>query len=167
MGLDAISRLLDKYNLPWLLLALMSWLIIIFSCSRKDFWYGFPVGIWTMVTGAVLEQFFIDQKFWVDRFIMIPVGELDLYLIIGPFFGLGLLLIRFLPKSRLLRYFSVLAWSALATGIEFIATKLHFLVYSGTKWSYLHSMTCYSIALMSALGFYFIYYEYRKTPDWL
>ncbi|MFZ3173061.1 MAG: hypothetical protein WA118_13910 [Carboxydocellales bacterium] len=157
MVLKSISRFLDKFDLPWVLLALITILIIVSTNSRKDFWRCFPVGIWTMVTGALLEQFFIKNKFWVEHFKMIKVGELDLFVIIGPFFAIGFLLIRFLPENRLAKFLAVLAWSGLATGIEFMAGKLGFLEYDSQKWSALHSLGIYYLSLMSALGFYCIY----------
>ncbi|MDA8213096.1 MAG: hypothetical protein M0021_14645 [Clostridia bacterium] len=76
MILKSITGFLDQFDLPWLLLAIATILIIIFTNSRKDFWRCFPVGIWTMVTGTLLEQFFINNKFWVEDYIMIKVGEL-------------------------------------------------------------------------------------------
>lgn len=156
MTMDAVIRFLDKYNLPWVLLAIITWLTILFTYSRKDFWPGLLTGIWTMLTGSVLEQFFIYHKFWEERYIMVHLGELDLFLIIGPFFSLGVLVIRFLPKNRWTRYLAVLAWSGLATGIEVIAIKLQFLDYHPVKWSFIHSLMAYVLALMSALGFYYI-----------
>lgn len=101
MFLNSVSRFLDKFDLPWVILALITILILVSTNSRKDFWRCCPVGIWTMVTGALLEQFFINNKFWVDHYIMIKVGELDLFVIIGPFFAIGFLLVRFLPENRL------------------------------------------------------------------
>lgn len=157
MTLEIIIRFLDKYNLPWLLLAIMTWLIILFSCSRKCFLHGLPTGIWTLLIGAGLEQFFINYKFWLERFIMIRVGELDLFVIIGPFFSIGVLLIRFLPESRWGKYLAVLFWSGVSTGIELIAIKLGFLDYHPVKWSALHSLISYYLSLLSALGFYYCY----------
>lgn len=157
MALETVTRFLDQHNLPWLLLAAVSWLIIAFSCSRKAFWRGLPAGIWTMATGTILELFFINHKFWVERFIMIHIGELDLFVITGPFFSVGLLLIRFLPENRWGRYLAVLFWSGFATGIELLAVKLGFLEYQPAKWSMFHSIMAYFLGLMSALGFYYIF----------
>lgn len=166
MILKSITGFLDQFDLPWLLLAIATILIIIFTNSRKDFWRCFPVGIWTMVTGTLLEQFFINNKFWVEDYIMIKVGELDLFVIIGPFFALGFLLIRFLPENRLAKFLAVLAWSGLTTGIEFIAGKLGFLSYDPQKWTALHSLGIYFFSLMSALGFYCIYNNHSQRHSY-
>ncbi|WP_425445821.1 hypothetical protein [Dethiothermospora halolimnae] len=154
-----IINFLDTYNLPWLILALMTWSLIYISCSLKQFFYALPVGIWTMVVGTILENFFIYHKFWSDHFILVHIGELDLFLIIGPFFSIGLLLIRFLPKSSFGKYMIILLFSAISVGIELIAIKLGFLSYNAEKWSLIHSLGAYSLSLMSGLGFYYIYYN--------
>ena len=166
MVLASIISFLDKFNLPWVLLAIFTWWVIIFTDSRRDFRRCLPVGIWTMVTGALLEQFFIYNKFWVERFIMIKVGELDLFLILGPFFALGFLMIRFLPESRLAKFLTVLAWSGLAVGIELIATKLGFLDYHPQRWGSLYSLFTYYFALMSALGFYCVYNNHNTRSGY-
>lgn len=164
MLLEIISAFLDKYNLPWLILAVLSWLLIILSCSYRSFLHALPVGFWTMAVGTTLELFFINYKFWTERFVMIPLGELDLFVIIGPFFSMGILLIRFLPEGRWSKYLAVLIFSALATGIELIAVELQFLVYHQEKWGFLYSMAAYCLGLMSALGFYFIYHNANFYP---
>ncbi len=150
---------LDRYNLPWFLLAVFSWTVVRLAGKREDLRHGFPVGVWTMAVGGVLEQFFIENKFWSERFIMVPVGEMDLFLLIGPFFALGILLIRFLPESTAGRLLAVLGWSLLAVIFEFLAVQLGFLAYHPRNWSGGHSLAGYFLALMSALGFYFIYYH--------
>ncbi|MBB6214461.1 hypothetical protein HNQ80_000541 [Anaerosolibacter carboniphilus] len=164
MSLHIIIKFLDSYNLPWLILAILTWLVIFFSCSLREFFHALPVGIWTMIVGAVLESFFLHHKFWVERFIMIHIGELDLFLIIGPFFSIGLLLIRFLPKSRWGKCLIILAFAALATGIELIAIKLGFLEYHESKWGIAYSIVAYCLSLMSALGFYSVYYNKSIYP---
>lgn len=156
MTLETLTRFLDKYNLPWLTLAILSWIIIYFTFTRIQFYHILPIGIWTMVIGSLLEVFFINNKFWVEKFIMIHIGELDLFVIAGPFFFLGMVMIRFLPENLWLKYLSILFWSCLATGMEAVATKLGFLMYS-TKWSAFHSIGIYYLALLGALGFYYIY----------
>ncbi|MEW9122841.1 MAG: hypothetical protein AB2421_09025 [Thermotaleaceae bacterium] len=155
--MENIIKFLDLYNLPWLLLALLTWLIIFFTCSSRQFLHGLPVGIWTMAVGGILEAFFIEHKFWIQRFILIHVGELDLFVLIGPFFAIGLLLIRFLPSTPWGKSIIVLGFSALATLIELAAIKLHFLSYHESKWGWIYSMVAYCIGLTSALGFYYIY----------
>lgn len=162
MSLAVIERFLDTYNLPWLILAILTWLLILFSCSSREFFYALPVGIWTMVVGAVLEEFFINHKFWTERFILIHLGELDLFVVVGPFFAIGLLLIKFLPGGRWGKFLIVLILSTLATGIELLATKLGFLVYHPTNWIPLQSFATYVLGLMSGLGFYFVFYD---IPD--
>ncbi|ABR47684.1 hypothetical protein Amet_1488 [Alkaliphilus metalliredigens QYMF] len=161
MNIEVLIEFLDAYNLPWLLLAIISWLAIYFSCSLQQFFHALPVAIWTMIVGGILEKFFIDHKFWIDRFILIPVGELDLFVIIGPFFCLGLLLIRFLPKDRSKKCLLILLFSALSTIIEALSIELGFLEYRQGKWSALHSLVAYTLGLMSALGFYYVYYSKR------
>jgi hypothetical protein len=165
MTLETLVGFLDRYNLPWLLWTLFSWQVILLTCTRKQFWHAFPVGIWTALVGTVLEQFFIENKFWVDRFILIQVGEFDLFLAIGPFFALGVMLARFLPENSLGRFFAVFAWSAAAMLGELTSVWLGFLQYHAEKWSALHSMTAYYIALMSSLGFYFSFYAIRRK-EW-
>ncbi|AOY77109.1 hypothetical protein [Clostridium formicaceticum] len=159
MNIETFIKLLDTYNLPWLILAIITWLTIYFSCSLQQFFHALPVGFWTMVIGGMLESFFIEHKFWVDRFIMIHIGELDLFVLIGPFFAVGLVLIRFLPKGRWKKHLIVLTFAALSTAIELIAIKLKFLEYHPEKWGVLYSFVAYSLALMSALGFYYVYYS--------
>lgn len=156
MTLKIIISFLDKYDLPWLLLAIMTWIILSFSCSWKQFIKALPVGIYTMIAGAALEHFFIKYKFWKENFIMIPINELDLFLVIGPFFSIGIVLIRFLPRSCFGKYISLLFWSGISTAIELAAIRLGFLTYHPTKWSYLYSFSLYFLSLMSALGFYYI-----------
>ncbi|MDA8233904.1 MAG: hypothetical protein M0Z31_03675 [Clostridia bacterium] len=163
MTLEPVIRFLDRYDLPWVLLALMTWLAILLTCSRKEFWRGLPVGLWTMVIGGALEQFFIHHKFWAEDFIMIKIGELDLFLIIGPFFTIGVLLVRFLPESRWGKFLAVLAWSGFATLIEMGAIKFGFLDYHPVKWGMEFSIATYYLALMSALGFYFSLYDRPKA----
>lgn len=159
MPVEKLIEFLDAYNLPWFLLAVVTWLVIYITCSLQQFFHALPVALWTMATGGILERFFIEHKFWSEEFIMIHIGGLDLFVIIGPFFSLGLVFIRFLPKGRWKKYFSALAFAALSTGIELIATKLGFLQYHGEKWNGLHSFVAYSLGLMSALGFYYVYYN--------
>ncbi len=159
LSLEIIVEFLDHYNLPWVILAVLSWLSIYFSCSFHCFLQALPVGIWIMAVGTVLEQFFIYHRFWEDHFIMVPIGESDLFLIIGPFFSIGILLIRFLPKNRWGQFFTVLILSGLAAGIELIAVKLGFLTYNSAKWGFLNSFIAYYLGLMSALGFYYVYYS--------
>ena len=156
--MGGLWNFIDTYNLPWFLLAVFSWVIVRLTCRREDFRHGLPVGIWTLLAGGVLEHFFIQEKFWVERFSMIPVGELDLFLLIGPFFSLGVLLIRYLPESAPGRLAAVLGWSVLGVAIEFLAIQLGFLGYS-PQWSGGHSLLGYFLGLMSALGFYFAYYQ--------
>ncbi len=153
--METVSRFLEQFNLPWLLLALLSWSLILIFCSRQCFRKGYPVGILTMITAAVLEQYFITQKFWIDRFIMVHVGELDLFLIIGPYFALGLLMIRFLPTNRWGKLAAVLILSGIATGVELIAVQLRMLEYQPGKWGAAQSMVTYVLGLFSALGFYY------------
>ncbi len=163
MTLDSIIIFLDKYNLPWVLLAILVWIVIVFTCSMKEFVHALPVGIWTMFVGYILETFFVDHRFWVDKFLMIPIGDLDLFLVIGPFFAIGLLLIRFLPRERWKKLFLILLFSALATAIEALAMQLGFLQYADEKWCYIHSFVAYIFGLFSAVGFYSIYYDKRPN----
>ena len=162
--MDTVSRFFDHFNLPWLLLALMSWSLIFIFCSRECFRKGYPVGIWTMITAAVLEHYFITQKLWIDRFIMVHVGELDLFLIIGPYFAIGLLMIRFLSANRWGRLATVLILSGLATGVELIAIQLGALEYNPGKWGTAQSMVAYVLGLFSALGFFYSFGLNRQKP---
>ncbi len=162
MTLDSFIIFLDKYNLPWVLLAVVVWLVIIFTCSLKEFIHALPVGIWTMFVGFILETFFVENRFWVDRFLMVPVGDLDLFLILGPFFAIGLLLIRFLPRERWKKIVLILIFAALGTAVEALAVQLEFLQYA-EKWCYIHSITSYCFGLFSAVGFYAIYYDKRPN----
>jgi len=157
VGLETVVNLLDKYNLPWLLLAVLTWVLVLLTCSLSFLWQTMPVGIWTMITGGIIEQFFIYHKFWTEKFIMIHLGELDLFVLAGPFFTLGILLIRFLPRNRWLVFLSILAWSVVATFIEIAALKLGFLAYDPEKWWLAHSLGTYYFSLMSALGFFCVY----------
>ncbi len=157
MSLKIIIEFLDTYNLPWFILAILTWLPIVFTCSSREFFHALPVGIWTMIVGGILENFFIYHKFWVQRFILVHLGELDLFVTIGPFFSIGILLIKFLPKNRWGKYLIVLILSALATGIELLAIKLAFLEYHPHNWQALYSLIIYTLGLMSGLGFYHIY----------
>ncbi len=159
MSLEIITRFLDQHNLPWLILALLTWLAIYLLCSPRCFFKAFPVGIWTMAVGGILEHFFIEHKFWEERYMMIPLGESDLFVIIGPFFAIGVILIRFLPESRRGKFLTVLVLSVFATAIELIAIELGFLTYNESKWGVLNSLIAYSLGLMSALGFYYAYYS--------
>ncbi|SNT27615.1 hypothetical protein SAMN05446037_10707 [Anaerovirgula multivorans] len=159
MIIELVMKFLDTHNLPWLILAAITWLIIYFSCSLQQFFHALPVAFWTMLIGGILESFFIDKKFWIERFILVHLGELDLFVIIGPFFSIGLLLIRFLPKGRWKKHLAILVFATLATAIELIATKLGFLEYHSEKWGALYSLVAYYLALMSALGFYYVYYN--------
>jgi len=152
---------MEAYRLPWLMLAILSWITIYFTCSYKQFTKALPAAIWTMIVGAILEQFFLHHKFWSDKYLLIPIGELDLFLVIGPFFTLGLLLIRLLPRNKWGILSSVLFFSILATGIEVISIKLSFLKYHETKWNYLHSIFAYSLGLMSTLGFHYALWKKR------
>lgn len=158
MNISAITNFLDKNNLPWFLLFLFCWWLIWATCTRKQFYHALPVGIWTMVVGTALEHFFIFHKFWVEKFIMIPFKDLDLFVCIGPFFAIGIMLVRFNPKTKSLKFFNIVAWSALATLVEFIAIELGFLAYTPSKWTYLSSFGTYMLSLHGALGFYSIYY---------
>jgi hypothetical protein len=110
-----------------------------------------------MVVGTVLEQFFIVNKFWVQRFIMIHIGELDLFVSLGPFFGIGILMIRFLPEKNWPKLLLLLFISGIAAGIEMISIKFGFLAYHLNNWNILYSLIAYFLALMSALGFHYIY----------
>ncbi|AKL94639.1 hypothetical protein CACET_c11740 [Clostridium aceticum] len=157
--METIIEFLDTYNLPWLILAGITWLTIYFSCSLQQFFHALPVGLWTMTIGGTLENFFIDNKFWEQHFIMIQVGKLDLFVLVGPFFAVGLLLIRFLPKGRWQKFFMVLVFSALSTAIELIAIKFGFLTYHPENWSAISSLIAYYLGLMSGLGFYYVYYN--------
>ncbi|KXG74896.1 hypothetical protein [Thermotalea metallivorans] len=160
--LDVISKFLEQYNLPWLLLAVISWVILYFSCSWRTFLHLLPVGIWTMVMGSILEHFFISHKFWIERFILLKLGELDLFVSIGPFFSLGVLLIRFLPQGKWRKLLAVLFWSAFSTLMEIMAILLRFLAYHGEKWGIFHSFIIYFFSLMSTLGFYYTFYTKTK-----
>ena len=150
---------MEAYRLPWLLLAILSWITIYFSCSWYQFTKALPAGLWTMAVGFILEQFFLHHKFWSDNYLLIPIGELDLFLVIGPFFTIGLLLIRFLPRNKWGVFSLVLLFSVLATGIEAITMKLCFLKYHETKWSYIHSVFAYSLGLMSTIGFHHVLFK--------
>lgn len=164
MALEPIIGFIDTYNLPWLLLALLTWVLILSFCSSRSFFHALPIGLWTMALGTCLESFFIHHKFWAERFILIPVGELDLFVILGPFFTIGILFIQFLPESRFGKCLSILVFSALATSIEWIAIQLEFLAYDPTKWGFPYSFAAYSLALLSAFGFYYLYYGNPKRP---
>lgn len=85
---------------------------------------------------------------------MININDIDLFVVIGPFFSLGILLIQYLPETAMKQLASVLLWSCFATAIELLAIKLGFLSYMEGKWSYLHSLLAYFLCLMNALGFY-------------
>ncbi len=113
-----------------------------------------------MIVGGILEHFFINHKFWQEEFIMFPIGELDLFLIIGPFFSIGVLLIRFLPEGALGKFFLVFILSGIATGIEFVAIEMEFLIFNIEKWGFLNSLVAYYLGLMSGLGFYYAYYSF-------
>jgi hypothetical protein len=162
MLFEQITQFIDKYNLPWLLLAIISWMVIVSVFSKRHFWHALPVGFWTMTIGTMLELFFIEHRFWTDKYVMVHIGEIDLFVIIGPFFVIGLLLVRFLPANGIGKLLAVLAWSGFATGMEYIAIKMGFLDYQPGKWQALYSLLAYFISLMSALGFYYVYYN--KSP---
>lgn len=159
MLLETISEFLNQYNLPWLILAIISWLAIYFLCSFRVFLHALPVGIWTMFIGAILEYFFVRYEFWTERFIMIPIGGLDLFVVVGPFFTIGIILIRFLPAGKYGKLAIVFVLSLIAAGVELLAVKMGFLVYNQEKWTVLYSVVAYCLGLMSALGFYYVYYN--------
>lgn len=147
------------YRLPWIILSIFTWALIIFTCSFRQFIYAMPIGLWTMLVGGLLENFFINAKFWHESFILIPIGELDLFVMLGPFFTIGVILVRYLPKRPVHKLLLVLLLSLLATGIELIAIPLGLLTYAQGKWQSMHSVFAYVLGLMSALGFYFVYYN--------
>jgi hypothetical protein len=159
MTIETIVGFLDRHNLPWLLWALLSWLVIYLTCTRRQFWHAFPVGLWTALVGSILEHFFIENKFWVDHFILISIGKFDLFVAIGPFFALGVILIRFLPENAPGRFIAVFFWSVFAVLGELSSGWLGFLQYHPENWSALHSLVGYFIGLMSALGFSFSFYS--------
>lgn len=163
MYLQAIIELIKYYRLPWLILAIIFWIISYYIFSLKQFIYALPGGIFSMLIGTSLETFFIDHKFWQDRYLLIPVGELDLFLIIGPFLIIGLWLIRLLPNKRLYICCFILLLSALATGVEFIFIQIDVLKFDTSKWSYYHSLFAYFLGLLSTLGLHCIYYEKTKA----
>ncbi|SCY44567.1 hypothetical protein [Alkaliphilus peptidifermentans] len=159
MILENFIDFLDTYNLPWLILAILSWIVIYFTCSFNQFLHGLPVALWTMTIGGILEHFFINEKFWQQRYILVQLGELDLFVLIGPFFTIGLLLIRFLPRSPWGKFLLIFMFSMLSTVIELLSVKLGFLEYHPEKWGILYSLVAYYLGLMSALGFYYIFYN--------
>jgi len=162
MSIDSAQSFIYTYKLLWPILALLTWLLIIFTCSFRQFLHALPIGIWTMIIGGVLENFFIVFKFWQENLISIPVGELDLFVVIGPFFTIGVIFVRFLPSNPWGKVFLILLLSVLATGIELIAIELGMLKYTETRWIELYSIAAYTIGLMSAQGFYYIYYNLPK-----
>ena len=159
MIIEKLINFLDTHNLPWLILALITWVTIYFSCSLKQFLHALPVAIWTMLLGGILEHFFILHKFWIEDFILINVNGLDLFVIIGPFFSLGLILIRFLPRGKWSKYLTVLLFAVLSAMIELLSIKLGFLQFESGKWNIFYSVFAYFVSLMSALGFYYVYYN--------
>lgn len=156
MTLNAFTKFLERYELPWLLLAIISWIILYFSSRHKPFLQLLPMGIWSAVVGYILERFFIVHKFWEDKYIMIHVDGVDLFVVIGPFLVVGILLLQYLPKSTWGQLGAVLLWSLFATAVELLAVKLGFLHFTPGKWTYLHSTLAYCLGLMSTLGFYYI-----------
>lgn len=159
MILEIIEGFIYEYKLPWLILAVLIWFVIIFTCSFRQFLYALPIGIWTMIVGTILENFFIHHKFWQERYVLVPIGELDLFVIIGPFFAIGIFLIRFLPGTTWGKYAIVLILSILSTSIELLFIQFGFLKYDKTQWNAFYSIVAYTLGLMSALGFYYIYYH--------
>lgn len=159
MILEMFKYYIELYKLPWLILAILSWIAIYFTCSFKQFMYALPSGVWSMMLGTILEQFFVYHKFWTDKYLLIPIGELDLFVIIGPFFAIGLLFIRFLPRNKWSICLLIVLFSAIATGIELLSIEFCSLKYHDTKWSYLHSLFAYCIGLISTLGFNSLYYD--------
>ncbi|AOT69783.1 hypothetical protein [Geosporobacter ferrireducens] len=155
MTLNTLTKFLERYDLPWLLLAVISWIILYFSSRHRPFLKLLPAGIWSAVVGYILERFFIVHKFWEDKYIMIHVDGVDLFIVIGPFFAIGMLLLQYLPKSTFGQLAAVLLWSFFATAIEILAVKLGFLHFTPSKWTYLHSTLAYCLGLMSTLGFYY------------
>lgn len=163
MYFQAIIEFIKLNRLPWLILAIIIWIINIYFFNLKQFIYALPGGIFSMLIGASLETFFIAHKFWFERYLLIPVGKLDVSLIIGPFFSIGLWLIRLLPNNRLYTCCLILLLSALATGVEYIFIQFSILKYDTSRWSYYHSLFTYYLGLVSTLGLHCIYYGKTNT----
>ena len=159
--MNTLMELVEVYRLPWLLLALVSWGILFVYQGKRSFWQGLPLGIWTSVVGGVLENFFVKHKFWAEEYILVKIGQIDLFVIIGPFLVIGWMLIRHLPEQPIGRILAVFSWSMFATFVEYVAIKLGFLSYEPGRWTYLLSIMAYSLALFSTLGVYFAFLSDR------
>ncbi len=122
--------------LPWLIFAAIIWFfIIVFLRSEvKRLW---SVVFWGLLVGYLFNIVFVANGFYLFREACFFVEGVPLDYLIG-LAGMGVITIHFLPEDKAWQLPYLFFFSALLTGIDYLALKMGYLFFQ--NWPFYYSI---------------------------
>jgi len=113
---------------------------------------NYPAGLMAAFWGGLLENFYIEKQLFLDHLMLLPAPfpNVDIYLVLGPYFVMGVLFVQFLPDNPMHKGPYALAWGIFGVIIEWIFVKVEYLRF--TNWSLWDSYLSYWLFFMMMIG---------------
>jgi len=141
-----------EQRLPWLILFIFAWGIFFTVSDWKQLRNNYRAGLMAAFWGGLLENFFIAKELFAENLMILPspFPNVAIYLMLGPFFVMGVLFVQFLPDIPTYKGPYALAWGIFGVTIEWIFLKLGYLQFH--NWSLWTSYLSYWLFFMMMIG---------------
>lgn len=113
--------------MPWVIFAIVIWLIILIflRASLGKYW---SAGLWALLVGYFLNNFFIKHEFYLFKETLYPIQAIPAAYLFG-LTGIGIIIVSFLPEGKAWQLPYLILLSALFTGMELFAESQGCLTY--------------------------------------
>lgn len=113
--------------MPWVIFAAAIWLIILIflRVSLVRYW---SAGLWALLVGYFLNDFFIKHGCYSFKKILYPIQAIPAAYLLG-LAGIGIIVVIFLPAGKAWQLPYLIMLSVLFAGLELLAKNQGYLIY--------------------------------------
>lgn len=149
-----ILEYIREQRLPWAILFVFAWSIFFIFSDWNQLRKNYPAGLMAAFWAGLLENFFIEKQLFIDHdhlmLLPAPFPNVDIYLVLGPFFVMGVLFVQFLPDNPMYKGPYALAWGIFGVFVEWMFLKVEYLKFQ--KWNLWSSYLSYWLFFMMMIG---------------
>ena len=147
-----ILHYIREQRLPWGILFVLAWVIFFIFSDWNQLRKNYPAGLMAAFWAGLLENFFIEKQLFIDHLMLLPAPfrNVDIYLVLGPFFVMGVLFVQYLPDNPMYKGPYSLAWGVFGVFIEWIFLKVEYLRFR--DWTLWDSYLSYWLFFMMMIG---------------